>query len=495
MTDEVQFLRKILYNPFLLEKFKKFDENQKYFSFYDKEEYTTKLEKLILIEIEKMTQETFDIELITSWFSCILEEKYFEDVYLLFHSDLNQILIQKTKELNVDIEFYTNYISQCFEKLEYSNHYEECLNKYLEYKNESYIMNDEFERYVFALNMRDDNNEDNFYYIFNMILDKKYQLSNSEYQNFFKKFCIFSMKQFGFENCKVTFKRNINYSGKHQIEITKNGKRIHHIFMKLSELNVENTLGNLQVMFHEIKHGVQTEELTELYRLDNIKQLEDTILRKILGENFYDINYQYISSESDADVCSYILLGQFLKTYAPLTYRKQKDNLDLEIQKKQLVEDNNFRSLTYGDEYNLQTLFTTVLEQHPEILNTDMLSQKEKEVLLQVYNVDGTPKTPEHYFEAKTQLLNELKMASLNDEEALKNIQKKINFYDTIIHTFQYNLADLKRNYLALEQYQSTNLDINAEVLQYKNVIIDELLQYGQGQTFLKSTIESKMIK
>ena len=86
-------------------------------------------------------------------------------------------------------------------------------------------------------------------------------------------------------------------------------------------------------------------------------------------------------------------------------------------------------------------------------------------------------------------------MASLNDEEALKNIQKKINFYDTIIHTFQYNLADLKRNYLALEQYQSTNLDINAEVLQYKNVIIDELLQYGQGQIFLKSTIESKMIK
>ena len=59
-------------------------------------------------------------------------------------------------------------ISKSNRKSKHKHHYEECLNKYLEYKNESYIMNDEFERYVFALNMRDDNNEDNFYYIFNI---------------------------------------------------------------------------------------------------------------------------------------------------------------------------------------------------------------------------------------------------------------------------------------------------------------------------------------
>lgn len=483
MMDEVQFLNKILYNPFLREKFQNFEENTKYFSYYNKEDYVEKLEKLILEKLEKMTAETFDIELITSWFQCILEESYFNDVYLLFHSHFNQVLIQKARELNVDITFYTDYISKCLEQLEYSSKYEESINRYLNYRNDKYMMNSEFERYVFALNMIDDVNEDNFGYVFNMILDKKYQLSNAEYQSFFKRFGLFAMKQFGFKHSKLTFKQNLEGAGKHRTEMTSNGERIHHIFIKKGTLSVKNLLGNIQVLFHEIKHGVQIEETHELYRLDNIKQLEDIVLKKYLGEHFYEINHDMISSESDAEICSYILLSQFLKSFAPLTYRKEKEQLDLEIENQAIISQNDIRKLTYKDEYHLQTLFATVIKQNPEILNGNVLSKEEQQVLLQVYNRDATPKTPDVYFKEKEKLLLELQMLPLSEQEKILSIKKKIDFYDSILGTFEYNIENLKRNFIALDNYQSNNPDIMAEVFQYKHAIIDKLISYGYGTT------------
>lgn len=494
MTDEQQFLRKILYNPFLRQKFKNFDENKKYFSYYDKEEYIEKLQKIMMNEIQRMNEVTFDIELITSWFECILQDVYFEDVYLLFHNDLNQALIQKAKALGVDIEFYTNYVSRCFEQLEISNKYEQCLNKYLNYRKENYMIDAEFERYVFALNMKDDNLEDNFAYIFNMILDKRYQLSTIEYQKFFYRFCHFAAKEFGLENAKINFNQNLECAGKHSIETSKDGKRAHRIRMRTKDIILKNILGNLQVLFHEIKHGVQSEEVTELYRLDNIKQLEDTILRKILGNNFYEINYRYISSEADAEVCSYILLGKILQVFAPLTYRQEKDNLDVALQNTFALEQNSRRKLSYKDEYDLQTLFTTVLKNNLDTFYND-LSEEEKNVILQVYNKDGSPKTTDYYFEQKTLLLNQLQTVVISDSEKLHDIEKQINFYDAILLSFSYNLADLKRNYLALEKYQSSNPDINAEVLQYKNNVINQLLEYGEGQVVFNATIERPVIK
>ena len=41
----------------------------------------------------------------------------------------------------------------------------------------------------------------------------------------------------------------------------------------------------------------------------------------------------------------------------------------------------------------------------------------------------------------------------------------------------------MKRNFIALDKYESKNPDIMGEVFQYKHAIIDKLIDYGYGVT------------
>ncbi len=495
MISEQEFLKKILYNPFLREKFQSFEENKKYFSYYDKEEYIQKLMITMTEEIQKMNENTFDIVLITDWFECILKDKYAHDVYLIYHNELNQAVIKKAKELSVDSEFYSTYVSNLLEELQETSQYENCLNTYIKYRNSSYITNEEFERYAFALNEKNDTNEENFGYIFNMILERKYSLSKPVYRNFFCRFSKFAANEFELQPVKITLSAKLeNANGEYRTEIDKNGNKIHHIYINIYQVTSADVLLNLQTLFHEIKHGVQKEEKKTLNRFDIIKQVEDTFLTKVQGKNFYDANYDFISTETDAQICSFILLEQFLKIYAPLTYRQSKDKIKEETEKYLELESNNQRTLYYKDSYNIHTLFASVVANHPDLIST-VLTPEEQKVIFQVFEPNGKTRTPDYFFEKKEKLLNELQCTNLTDIDKLNEIHQKIDFYDAILRGFEYSFSNLKRNYLALENYYPVNPDIKAEVFQYKSRILEQLMSYEGGSNHVYSNIESKMIK
>ena len=493
MTDEVRSLNRILYNPILREKFKNFEKNKKNFPYYSKEEYVKKLEKLIIQNIGNMSETTYDIELITSWFECILEEYYLSEIYLIFYNNLNKTIIQKANELDTDIEFYTDYLTTRLEHLDETKEYHECIKKYLKNGSKKNITEEEFEKYIFALNIIDDDTEENFEYVFNVLLDKKYRVNLKEYKEFFKRFSIFIAKKLGAGNVKITFKQNLDCKGKHVVERA-NNKIIDHIYLNEKYLKLPNILDNLQTLFHEIKHVIQKNTITELYQVNNIKAIEDKVLKKLLGNTYYEINYNTISSEADAEVSSYILLSEFLKIYAPETYKLEQEKLDTEIGSYMLLADNNTRKLSYKDEFNIHSLFATVLHSHSEILDGNMLNDKEKQVLLQVYNSDGTTKTPNEYFDKKLELLEQLKNTSILNISERKNIQQKIEFYDTILNTFEYNSGDLKRNYYSIKDYHSSNSNINEQVIEYKNKLTEKLLKYVKIEDEEQPKVESKLI-
>lgn len=484
MKNEVQSLRKILYNPILLEKFKDFDENKNDFDYPDKESYVIRLQKVIIDEINKMTSETYDIELITSWFRCILQDYYFEDIYLLYHNEVYNALIKKTREVNGDITMYTDYLTSCLNDIEYSEKYLDCLDRYLNYKNSSYIIDSEFERYVFALNMKKDIPEEDLEFVFNKILDRGYKVSDEEYQKIFGKFSLFAAKQFGLKNTKIniTTRKRIYETvykkkddGKkiiavHRTETEIEGKQrtIHNILFNIEEIKSEKAVENIECLFHEIKHGVQYEEIGELYRMDVLKQVEDSMLRYLLGEEYYNRNYRYISVETDAVVCSKILLTHFLKKFAPNTYRLRKQDLDslLSVSIKEEMVDK--RRVSYTELQDVQLLFSKVISENPEILTSNNIEEPVLQVILQVYNQDGTPKTPDIYFKQKELLLEEMNKLTIDQIDELTEIKRKIDFYDAALTNLKYNRIDLERNYAALDQFESKNQDINSEVFQYK---------------------------
>lgn len=489
MTNEQKFLRKILYNPFLREKFKDFEENKKYFYYYDKEDYVLKLQDLIISEIENMNCDTFDIELILSWFKNILQDYYFNDIYLLFNSKLNETLIKKAKKLNVEIEPYTTYLSSLFAIEEYANCYEKSINKYLNYAN-NYMMNEEFERYVFAINSCNNVTEEIYHFIFYMLLDKKYVISEKSYSDFFYKFCVFTINELDLKDIEIVYSNQIKDTAKYKHEKDKNGTIRKYIMFKKNMISSKNIIDNLTTLFHELKHGLQFEEMTHLYELGALKQLQDKVLNQYLGPNFYENNYHIISYEIDATICSQIFLSEFLKKAAPLTYRKEKDELKEKIELL-MKKETNTKRMIYNEYSDLQILFSIILKNNPEILTTDLLTDSQKSVLLQVYNMDTTPKTPDCYFKEKEKLLLELQSDSLSNEEK-KEINKKIEFYDAVLNTFEYSIENLKRNFIALEKFESTNSIIMDEAIKYKHELIDKLISYGYGST---GTTEKRVIQ
>ena len=88
-----------------------------------------------------------------------------------------------------------------------------------------------------------------------------------------------------------------------------------------------------------------------------------------------------------------------------------------------------------------------------------------------------------------------MQRTNLTDIDKLNEIHQKIDFYDAILRGFEYSFSNLKRNYLALENYYPVNSDIKAEVFQYKSRILEQLMGYEGGSNRVYSNIESKMIK
>lgn len=492
MTNESELLRKILYNSYIRSKFLDYEENKELFYKNDKEELVKKLIEQIKIEISNMNENTFDIKLILSWYDDLLKDYYINsDSYLLFHDPLTKLIQDKLLLYNMDVMDYITYITEMQLYAINNGQHTKCLCNYLEYKNQTYLTNDEFERYVYALNELDNYEETDYYYIFNMILDKLYTLTDDTYKNFYSRFGLFVLKEFELETTELGIKelpKNI-YGDR---TITKvNGKEKQTIEINNLYLKSSNATLNLNTLFHEIKHVLQVGEMNSLYRIDVIKNIEDILLigyiyrgkqfqGKNLDKQYYAENYQNISGETDANICSRLYLLKFLEMYAPLTYKLEKNRIEIELQKYTMLENDNNRLTAFSSINDLQILFTDELQKHPEIMYDNILTIEQKIVLLQIYEPNCKPKTPDKYFDEKAKILDQMTKIPLKEEKAFNNLKKKLDFYDGILSTFKYNRENLVRNLLSLRDYKSTNDEITAEAMQYAEKIKQELELYEQ---------------
>lgn len=486
MLSEEESLKKILYNPFLRQKF--LNDSDKYFNSYTKEEYVEKLYDLILHEIDNMNKDTFDIELIIQWFKCILKEKYLNDVYLFYYDPLSEKLRDKYYQLGVNIDPFINYFHQTLESTVNTENYVKCINKYIQNAKNGYVYGEEFNKYVFALNYVDDMEEENFKYIYNRILDfKEHILHDDIYQNFFLRFSKYVAKEFGLKNVKFKLVNissdNLGIHGGQNV----NGEIIHNIVYNKNKINEKYILDNIRTLFHEITHVIQFYETDRMYRLDKLKQLEDIILR-LDDEKYYKDNYEIFSPEIEANINSYVYLTQILKAYAPGTYLMKNEEISDKIFEQQLKDIDYSRISKYKDSNSLQTSFTAFLKNHPGYIENEA-GPDDKEVLLQVYNIDGTTRTPDYYFKQKEIIMNELEKTAPYEKEKINFLNQKLDFYSSVLDTFEYNIQDLKRNYIALNNYMPTDIKLSEEVKQYKNRLINQLLYYEQSQK-----LESKVI-
>lgn len=483
MINETELLKKILYNPYIRNKFLNYEENKEIFYKNDKEELIKKLIKLMQEEIKNMDEYSFDIELILSWYECLLKDYYInEDTYMIFHDPLIKLIQDKLIAYNIDVTSYTTYISELQLYVLNNGKHNKCLYKYLEYKNQSYLLNEEFERYVYALNELNCYEEDDYYYIFNMILDKLYTLTDDTYRKMFHKFGLFVLKEFDLNEAKLNLTDKLpngvegNCDSKNQI-----------IKINNKYLNYKNTVENLNTLFHEIKHVLQTDEENILYRIDIIKRLEDNILmgyiyNEVDGKNniYYTENYRNIVAETDANICSRMYLLKFLEIYAPLTYRLQKEQIEAKLKEYTLLESDDNRLTIFSNENDLQMLFAYELQKHPEIMYGDILTAEQKMILLQVYDTNCKPKTPNKYFDEKARILEQMSKIPLEEEQALNDLKKKLDFYDGVLSTFKYSRENLIRNLLSLKDYKSTNDEITMEAMQYAEEIKQQLELYEQ---------------
>ena len=437
-------------------------------------------------EIDKMDDDTFDINLIIKWFDNLLKPYFIEkDTYMIFNNPLNEMIISKVINNDIDIQPFIDYIFNLQEEAKNSEQHKKCLNKYLNFKNKENLTQEEFEKFVFSLINLNSSNEEDYYFVIKMILDENYTLPDNEYIDFFQKFCLFNLKVFNLDNIDLNiciFKGTEH--GSHGFKCVEN-KKIEYIKINKKYLKPNNLYENLEALFHEMKHAIQEYETGLKYRLDIIKRIEDKVLMGyIYNDNsqkniYYEENYKYLDAEVDANIESNYFILELLKKYAPKTYEQKKDEIQEKLKKYYVLKDEDNRVTSYSDLNNIYVLFASKLKEHKEIICSDLLSIEEKTVLFQIFDPNFNPKTIDTYFKEKEKLYIERDKTPLSDEEKLYEIKNKIEFYDAVISSIKYSNENLLRNIHSLKKYHSQNDDINIEV-QYTIAKLEQELKLNE---------------
>lgn len=466
MSNEIDLLEKILNNSEIA------NSVLSQVNYDDKKYLIEQLINRMKEKISSMDRNTFDIKLIISWYDSILSEYFInDDIYMIYNDPLIKLIQSKISLYNIDPEEYINMIVNLQSSI--TNDIKiKCLKNYKTKKEN--MNNEEFKRYVYALNELDEYSEDDYYFIFNMLLDKKYIISDEEYIKFIIKFTKFQLKIFNIENIEVTVK-NMLENGYYI-----NNKDKQSIILNKNYVQLTNILTNLKTIFHEIKHAIQHKDEKELYRIDAIKMIEDRIIREhILKDNeYYKENYENISFENDANICARIYLLEFLKKCAPITYETINNEIKEELKKYNSISTNNNRQTMFGD-YDLQILFSKLFKNNKDIIY-EKLSVNEKIILFQVFDTNGNPKTVDNYFKAKEKILYKISILSSNEMSEIEKLQSKLEFYDSILLTFKYSIEDQIRNLQSLENYKTDNPNIKREIEEYIAKIKMELKIYEQ---------------
>ena len=469
---EKEQLKQILYDPDLSKKHLNLKKYNNLYSSKSTKLFISELINLIKQEIKNMDKNSLDIKLIITWYDSLLKEYFMNyDTYMIFNNPLDEVICEKILDSELDIVTYTEYICNLQKQVLTTDNHKKCMYNYLNYKKEN-ITNEQFNKYVYALNELNCYKENDYYYILNMLLDQNYLLPINIYKKFFQNFCLFKLKEYNIDQVELKISK---FAGKERgTRVIENIDDQKKEYIKINEnyLKTENLLENMQTLFHEMKHIFQDKEINKLYSVDVIKRLEDKILMEYVYKNsknkenlYYNENYKNLNVELDAHICSRLYLLETLKNYAPKTYNIKKQEIEREIEKYRNSTNEDNRVTSFSDLNNLHVLFANEFINHKEILFGNLLTAGEKSVLLQVYDTNCNPKTLDKYFEKKEQLLEQLKNTKESEKQKIHDLKMKLNFYNSVISTFKYSRENLARNLTALKKYHSTNININKEVL------------------------------
>lgn len=140
----------------------------------------------------------------------------------------------------------------------------------------------------------------------------------------------------------------------------------------------KDVLSNLEDIFHEVWHTVQSSDEYSEADVVTLMKMDDFIWR-VFGDEYYDENYDILSSEVDANLHAVWLVSDFLREVSPRTYNANRERL---AKKADIYADLACsRKRTYqGEVYDVDTLFEAALVsegvKREDILGTDSGEKK-----------------------------------------------------------------------------------------------------------------------
>lgn len=286
------------------------------------------------------------------------------------------------------------------------------------------------------------NSQDAYEYIIKGIVDYGYNVNEFEYKSIMEKFASLVAISSGLSSCNIVLssEEEKDTSGSYYpFDINVFGKNEwidKHITLNTNYLTPKCVLDNVQTIFHEVGHGVQT---TKPYygSYETLQFAKDLYLEEQFGEEYYDENYWNVSYEADARRLSAYKTMEFLDSFTEKGTQKYKSEYRKKIRN---AKQNNSRNLKedgqtiYSDIDALFTLFAKDAIDNYEIRN----------VLLQEYDESGNRRLITEFLENR------------------KNGNK--DFFDSLIYKHNYTFEEIKENALALMFYRPESLSEKVEI-------------------------------
>lgn len=214
----------------------------------------------------------------------------------------------------------------------------------------------------------------------NKCINKEKNIDLNCFQEVIKQLTEQTLKPF-YRNSTCILKKyeKIENNGKHFIISGENGGN--KIYLNIDEINdmyYNQNLIILITLFHEATHGLQHKNI--FYDNKNIDpltilEIKDHILSKHLP-NYYQENYNNITSEIEADFYGYQLASQYIDI----------NIMDQEIINKYNNILNQKRTIN-GQEQDIDTIFNIFIKDHPELL-------KKHPQLEYIYKIDNNQVIP-----------------------------------------------------------------------------------------------------
>ena len=252
----------------------------------------------------------------------------------------------------------------------------------------------------------------------NKCINKEKNIDIDCFQEVIKQLAETFLKPF-YKNSQCILKQyNRNENNKHLIILGEsNGNKIWLNIDEINDLYYNQNLNALITLFHEETHGIQHKYIFNgNQNIDQliILEIKDHILSKYLP-NYYQENYDNISSEIEADFYGYKLTSQYINS----------NIMNQEITNK-YINILNYKRKINGKIQDIDTIFNEFIKNNPEIFY-------QHPQLKYLYKIENNQVIPLNEDELYLKYQNLIQNTNITDEQKKKYellFSEYINIYD-----------------------------------------------------------------